>query len=62
MYAWFPLLIWEIGGSGHVDSHVMALLMLARCFAIAGSPCWTGVFFGLAVLTKFYPLVMFPAF
>ncbi len=62
VYAWFPMVIWEIGGSGHLDSLVMALLMMGALFRYRRQPVWTGVFFGLAVLTKFYPLVMFPAF
>ncbi len=32
LYAWLPLLIWEIGGSGHVDSLVMAFMVLALLF------------------------------
>ncbi len=62
VYAWFPMVIWELAGSGHLDSIVMALLMLAALFRYRRQPVLTGVFLGLAVLTKFYPLVMFPAF
>ncbi len=61
LYAWCPLLIWEIGGSGHVDALVMAWLVWALVFRYRGEMGWAGVFLGLAVLTKFYPLVLFPA-
>ena len=61
LYAWFPLLIWEIGGSGHVDSLIMAFVVLALLFRYRQQPVLTGLFLGLAVLTKFYPLVLFPA-
>jgi alpha-1,6-mannosyltransferase len=61
VYAWCPLLIWEFAGSGHLDSIVMAFLTLAILFRYRREPLWTGVFLGLAVLTKFYPLVLFPA-
>ena len=61
VYAWFPLVIWEISGSGHVDSLVMAWVVLALLFRYRQQPVLTGLFLGLAVLTKFYPLVLFPA-
>ncbi len=61
VYAWCPLLIWEIGGSGHVDSLVMAWMVLALLTRYERRPVLTGLFLGLAVLTKFYPLVLFPA-
>ena len=61
VYAWCPLLIWEIGESGHVDSLIMAFVVLALLFRYRQQPVLTGLFLGLAVLTKFYPLVLFPA-
>jgi len=61
LYAWCPLLIWEIAGSGHLDSAVMACIGLALLFRYRQRPVLTGLFLGLAVLTKFYPLVLFPA-
>ena len=62
LYAWFPMLIWEIGSSGHLDSVIMAFLVFALLFRYRRQPVLTGLFLGLAVLTKFYPLVLFPAF
>ncbi len=61
LYAWCPLLIWEIAGSGHLDSAVFALTTLALLFRLRRQTFLTGLFLGLAVLTKFYPLVLFPA-
>jgi alpha-1,6-mannosyltransferase len=61
LYAWCPMLIWEIGGSGHVDSMVMAWIVLALLARSKRQDALTGLFLGLAVLTKFYPLVLFPA-
>jgi alpha-1,6-mannosyltransferase len=61
LYAWFPLLVWEIGGSGHVDAVVYAFVALALLFRYRGQPALTGLFLGLAVMTKFYPLVLLPA-
>jgi len=61
LYAWCPLLVWEIGSSGHIDSAVMAFIALALLFRYRRQSLLTGLFLGLAVMTKFYPLVLFPA-
>ena len=61
LFAWAPLLVWEIGGSGHVDAAVFAFIALALMFRLRDKPLLTGLFLGLAVMTKFYPLVLFPA-
>jgi hypothetical protein len=61
LYAWCPLLVWEIGGSGHVDAVILGFMALALLFRYREQPVWTGVFLGLAVMTKFYPLVLMPA-
>ena len=61
LYAWAPILIWEIAGSGHLDSLAMALIGLALVARYQRRPVATGVFLALAVLTKLYPLVLFPA-
>lgn len=61
LYAWFPMLVWEFAGSGHLDSIVMAFMVFALLFRYRDQPALTGLFLGLAVLTKFYPLVLFPA-
>ena len=61
IYAWCPLLIWEIGDSGHLDSVAMAFIVLALLFRYRQKPVLTGLFLGLAVMTKMYPLVLLPA-
>ena len=61
LYAWCPLLVWEIGGAGHVDAAVFALITLALVFRYREQPVLTGLFLGMAIFTKFYPLVLFPA-
>lgn len=61
LYAWCPMLVWEIAGSGHIDSATMAFIALALLFRYRQRPVMTGLFLGLAVMTKFYPLVLFPA-
>jgi len=61
LYAWCPLLVWEIGGSGHVDAVILAFVALALLYRYREQPMMTGVFLGLAVMTKFYPLILLPA-
>lgn len=61
LYAWAPVLIWEIAGSGHLDSLAMALIGLACVARLRHRPVLTGTFLALAVLSKLYPLVLFPA-
>ena len=61
LYAWAPILIWEIAGSGHLDSLAMALIGLALVARYERRPMVTGFFLALAVLTKLYPLVLVPA-
>jgi alpha-1,6-mannosyltransferase len=61
LYAWCPLAIWEIAGSGHLDSAAMAFIALALVARYRRQAMLTGLFLGVAVMLKFYPLVLFPA-
>jgi hypothetical protein len=61
LYAWCPLMTWEFGGGGHLDAVAITCLVLALLFRLRSKPVWTGIFLGLAVMTKIYPLVLFPA-
>jgi len=61
LYAWCPILIWEVAGSGHLDAVAIAFIGLALLFRYRRRPLLTGVFLGLAVLTKLYPIVLLPA-
>jgi hypothetical protein len=61
IYAWCPLLVWEIGSSGHLDSVAMAFIALALLARYRGQPVRTGLFLGLAIATKMYPLALLPA-
>jgi alpha-1,6-mannosyltransferase len=60
-YAWHPLPIFEIGGSGHIDALMIcfiALALFARArqkFGIAGFAL------GAATLVKFIPIILLPA-
>jgi alpha-1,6-mannosyltransferase len=61
LYAWCPVVIWEIAGSGHLDSAAMAFITLALLARYRKQPVLTGLFLALAVLLKLYPLVLLPA-
>ncbi len=61
LYAWCPILIWEIAGSGHLDSVAMAFITLALLARYRKQPVLTGLFLAIAILLKFYPLVLLPA-
>ena len=61
VFAWCPLLMWDFGASGHLDSVAMAFIVFALLFRSRERPVLTGLFLGLAFLTKFYPIVLFPA-
>jgi len=61
LYAWCPLLVWEVAGGGHLDSAGMAFIALALLARIRKRPVATGVLLGIAVMIKFYPLVLLPA-
>jgi hypothetical protein len=61
LYAWCPLAIWEIAGSGHLDSAAMACIALALLARYRKQPILTGLFLAIAILLKLYPLVLLPA-
>jgi alpha-1,6-mannosyltransferase len=61
LYAWHPLPVWEIAGSGHIDGAVVAFTALTLAAALAGRRMWSGAVLALATLVKFFPLVLAPA-
>ena len=61
VYAWHPLLIWEVASSGHVDGAALPLIALALLFYVRNKPMATGVALGAATLIKLYPIALFPA-
>ena len=60
-YAWHPLPVWEIAGSGHIDAAVVALVALALAAAVSGRRAWSGAALAAATLVKFFPVVLVPA-
>jgi hypothetical protein len=62
LYAWNPLAVLEISGSGHIDALAIALLMLAIYLLLLGRKQTAVVALGAAVLSKLVPLLAVPAF
>jgi alpha-1,6-mannosyltransferase len=61
VYAWHPLVLWEVASSGHVDGVALPLIALALLFYVRHKPVATGVALAAATLVKLYPIVLFPA-
>lgn len=60
LYAWNPLLIVEISGSGHADMVGIFLLTLALYFLILNKPLRATVFLAFSFLTKFIAALFLP--
>ncbi len=61
VYAWHPLAIWEVAGSGHIDIVATALMMLAVLAAERRKQGLAGIALAAATFAKFLPLVLVPA-
>ncbi|HZS47918.1 MAG TPA: glycosyltransferase 87 family protein, partial [Blastocatellia bacterium] len=61
IYAWHPLIVWEFAQSGHVDAAVIAFVIAAHLARSHDKRALTGVLLGLATLTKFIPIILFPS-
>jgi alpha-1,6-mannosyltransferase len=58
LYAWHPLPIWEIAGSGHVDAAMVTLAALAFAASVSGRRIWSGAALAAATLVKLFPLLL----
>jgi hypothetical protein len=61
IYAWHPLLLWEVASSGHVDGAALPFIALALLFYVRKRPAATGIALAAATLVKLYPIALFPA-
>ena len=61
VYAWHPLTVWEIAGSGHIDAALCFLLALAFLFRHKGMSLATGIALAGGTLIKFFPVLLIPS-
>jgi hypothetical protein len=61
VYAWHPLAIWEVAGSGHIDIVAVAFMLLAFVAADRGRVWAAGAALAAGTLAKLVPLVVAPA-
>ena len=62
IYAWNPLALWSFASDGHVDAIAIGLLGVALFLRARRKDTWAGVALAGAVLAKFLPVVVAPAF
>jgi alpha-1,6-mannosyltransferase len=60
IYAWNPLPVWAFAGNGHVDAAIVGFVALALLLRVRRRDGWAGLALGMAVLTKFLPVVIAP--
>ena len=60
IYAWNPLLLVEIWGSGHLDALVLATVVGAALASARRRDGLAAALLGLGTLIKLYPVVLFP--
>jgi hypothetical protein len=65
LYAWCPLVLWEVSSSAHIDGLAVtgtALALAAYARGSARAAVLTGLSLAAAALTKLYPAVLLPVF
>ena len=61
IYAWHPLIVVELAGSGHLEALVLATTVGALWAAARGRLVAAGALVGIGTLVKVYPLLLLPA-
>jgi alpha-1,6-mannosyltransferase len=61
VYAWHPMIFWEVASSGHVDGAALPLIALAILYYVRRKPLAMGGALAAATLIKLYPIVLLPA-
>ncbi len=62
LYAWHPLTVFEVAGSGHVDALALPCILLAILALQRRQHVTPGVALGAATLVKIFPVLLLPAF
>ncbi len=61
LYAWHPLVVVELSGSGHLDAATLAASVGALWAASRGRETWAGTLVGAGALIKLYPVLLLAA-
>jgi hypothetical protein len=61
LYAWSPLAIFELAGSGHLEALMLPFVLLALLSSRDGKSFLAGTALGTATLIKLYPAALLPA-
>jgi alpha-1,6-mannosyltransferase len=61
LYAWHPLTVFEVAGSGHVDALALPCILLAILALQRRQHVMPGVALGAATLVKIFPVLLLPA-
>lgn len=61
IYSWHPLPIWEFTSQSHLDVAATAIMMLGLIAIWHRRSLTAGALLALAVMTKYFPLVLLPA-
>jgi alpha-1,6-mannosyltransferase len=60
LYAWQPLVIAELGLSGHLDGLMIPFVLLAFLWMMSNRPWLVGAALAMATLIKLYPALLLP--
>lgn len=60
LYAWSPLVIFEVAGSGHVEALMLPFILIALLARMDEKSVPAGMALGMATLIKLYPAILFP--
>jgi hypothetical protein len=60
LYAWHPLVIVELGLSGHLDGLMVPFVLLAFLWLTQQRSCLAGMSLAMATLIKLYPAILLP--
>lgn len=61
LYAWNPLVVFELASSGHVDGLMLPFLLLCLIFWVRRRDGVAGASLGVAAAIKLYPALLMPA-
>src|SRR3990172_5843343 len=61
LYAWHPLAVFELAGSGHLDGLMFPFVLLCLLFLERRRDGWAGAALGAAAAINLYPALLIPA-